>query len=123
MIWEIQDLTFQWRKLQDSGEPAVLSFLGLGELRDELPAADGIQGNGRGCGGCLAGAMRGSAGSASGVRGCRGSPVFDAQLYARRESRVVTCYVPGEEPALVVVPAELKEVLVSWQRWALWLVV
>ena len=57
--------------------------------------------------------------SASGVRGGDGSPVSDTQLYAWRESRVVTCDVPGEQPALVVVPTELKQVFVSWQRWAL----
>ena len=57
--------------------------------------------------------------SASGVRGGDGSPVSDTQLYAWRESKVVTCYVPGEQPALVVVPTELKQVLVSWQRWTL----
>ena len=63
--------------------------------------------------------MRFSAWSASGVRGSHGSPVFDTQLYAWRKSRVVTCYVPGEQPALVVVPTELLQVLVSWQRWTL----
>ncbi len=67
----------------------------------------------------VAGAMRGSAGSASGVRGCDGSPVSDTKLYAWRESRVVACYVPGEEAALVIVPAELLQVLIPWKCWVL----
>ena len=56
--------------------------------------------------------------SASGVRGSHGSPVFDTELDPWRQARVVVCDVPGEQPALVVVPAELLQVLFSWQRWA-----
>ena len=53
---------------------------------------------------------------ASGVLGSHGSPVFDAWLCPWREARVVTCYVPGEQPALVVIPAELPYLLVWWKR-------